>query len=653
MNKAAWIWKCAAALAGTLSLLQAQAGSAADIPLAVFAAHPDFVEVRLSPTGDYVAAIMRDDERGQLVVLRTATMEASLRLQLPVKQHVDDIWWASSKRLVLSGAVQADGWMAPRRNGELFAVDYDGQNPRYLSGDRDGQIDRAFGWMIDPIADSDADVLVLLEHYRSRDRGEALSAYRLNVDAGSRIRVATAPIKGKATFAADTSGRVLSVSVLDNEGQHHLYWRRDEAADWSELQAPAGLRVEVERILPDGSVLYAQTQTSGPAQSCLVRRAGGTLQGGAVLGCTRGSLNVVYSFDRREPIALRVYENERARLQYLESAHPDRAILQMLERDLAKDSALYLDYTRDGAKAMVKVMSDRDAGTYYLFDRARNQVQHLLSSRDKIDPAAMSPRRFLKLPAAAASDTAYLTLPIANNKPGASKPPLIVKLKGLYGATAGWTWNADAQALASRGYAVLDIDNYDSEARRNQTQQTPQPDPAIGLAGALIDNLEWLRKQGQIDGDRICIHGEAYGAYIALTAATLKPSLFRCIVDEGGIVDIESWRKDSFLSETAYGRSLIALYMSGIGSTLASPVDAAAKLTAPLLLIHGRLDATVPYGQAKQLMKALDRHDIAYEQYIEDNEAHGFYQQAHRTQRYERLLAFFDRHLGRAAAKAP
>ncbi|EIT71665.1 hypothetical protein [Hydrocarboniphaga effusa] len=115
MNKAAWIWKCAAVFAGLLGWLPAQAGSAADIPLAVFAAHPDFVEVRLSPTGDYVAAVMRDDERSQLVVLRTATMEASLRLQLPVKQHVDDIWWASPKRLVLSGAVQADGWAAPRR----------------------------------------------------------------------------------------------------------------------------------------------------------------------------------------------------------------------------------------------------------------------------------------------------------------------------------------------------------------------------------------------------------------------------------------------------------------------------------------------------------------------------------------------------------
>ena len=73
MNKAAWLLKRLTLLAFMLHLLPAQAASAAEIPLAVFAAHPDFTEVRLSPTGDYVAAILREDERSQLVVLRTAT----------------------------------------------------------------------------------------------------------------------------------------------------------------------------------------------------------------------------------------------------------------------------------------------------------------------------------------------------------------------------------------------------------------------------------------------------------------------------------------------------------------------------------------------------------------------------------------------------
>ncbi|WP_022977255.1 alpha/beta hydrolase family protein [Nevskia ramosa] len=645
MNKAAWLLKSVTLLAFMLHLLPAQAAPAAEIPLAVFAAHPDFTEVRLSPTGDYVAAILRKDERSQLVVLRTATLEASLRLQLQVNQHVDDIWWASPRRLVISGALQTDGWSAPRRTGELFAVDADGKNQIYLSGERDGQIDHAFGWMIDPIADDDHNVLMLLERYGARDRGEAMSAHKLNIDTGSRVRVATAPIKGQATFAADASGRVLNVGVLDALGQHHLYARQDEQAAWVELPMPPDMRVGIERILPDGSVLYTETSTREPIKNCIVRRAAGTLQGGEVLGCSHGKPTVLYSFDRREPIALRLYDSERPRLMHLDSEHPDHLLLQALERDLASDAVLYLVYTSDGSKAIIKVISDRDPGRYYLFDRAKNQVRYLFSQRDEIDPAVMSPRQILKLPAAAQSDAAFLTLPAS----GANKPPLVVKLRGVYGASASWTWDADSQALASRGYAVLDIDNYDGAARRTSAQVV-QPDPAIGLAAALIENLKWLRTQDQIDGDRICIHGDSYGAYIALTAAVQEPALFRCIVSEAGIVDIDAWRKDTYLSETAYGRSLIGLYMSGIGSAMSSPLSAIGKLEAPLLLIHGRLDSIVPYGQAKQLMKALERESVSYEKYIESNEAHGFYLQAHRTKRYEELLAFFDRHIGRRSA---
>lgn len=648
MKRAGGLLQCTALLMFALRVLPAQASSAADIPLAVFAAHPDFFEVRLSPTGDYVAAVMRDDQRSQLVVLRTATLEASLRLQLPVNQHVSDIAWASPQRLVISSAIQAEGWAAPRLNGELFAVDADGKNQRYLTGDRDGQIDTSFARMIDTVAGDDHNVLVSLEHFGALDSGEAMSAHRLNVDVGSRVRVASAPIKGRATFAADTSGRVLSVGVLDAASQHHLYWRRDEAAPWAELPMPTDTRVELRRILADGSVLYAETSTRDPIKSCLVRRTAGTLQGGVMLGCSHDTPTTLYSFDRREPIALRTYDSERPQLRYLDSAHPDRVLLQALERDLAKDSVLYLDYTRDGSKALIKVISDRNPGRYYLYDRTQNQVRHILSSREQVDPALMSPRRVLKLPAATASDAAFLTLP---TMAGANKPPLVVKLRGVYGATASWTWDADAQALASRGYAVLDIDNYDSAARRNQPPQATQPDPAIALATALVENLKWLRKQNTIDGDRICIHGDSYGAYIALTAATQEPALFRCIVSESGIVDIDAWRKDSFLSESAYGRSLIALYMSGIGSAMSSPLDAIGKLKAPLLLIHGRLDTTVPYGQAKLLMKALERGDIPYQKHIESNEAHGFYLQAHRSERYEQLLAFFDRHIGRQTTR--
>jgi dipeptidyl aminopeptidase/acylaminoacyl peptidase len=77
-----------------------------------------------------------------------------------------------------------------------------------------------------------------------------------------------------------------------------------------------------------------------------------------------------------------------------------------------------------------------------------------------------------------------------------------------------------------------------------------------------------------------------------------------------------------------------------------SPLQQLDRLKVPVFIVHGKRDERVPYSQATQLRDALDKRKRPYEWLVKSDEAHGFYRVEARVELYERLLAFFDEHIG-------
>ena len=104
-----------------------------------------------------------------------------------------------------------------------------------------------------------------------------------------------------------------------------------------------------------------------------------------------------------------------------------------------------------------------------------------------------------------------------------------------------WGYNPEAQFLANRGYAVLQVNFRGSTGygRRHITA-------AIGeFAGAmhddLIDAVDWAVAQGYADPARIGIYGGSYGGYAALVGVTVTPDYFAAAVDYVGISDLANF----------------------------------------------------------------------------------------------------------------
>ncbi|HTW55061.1 MAG TPA: alpha/beta fold hydrolase [Thermoplasmata archaeon] len=159
-------------------------------------------------------------------------------------------------------------------------------------------------------------------------------------------------------------------------------------------------------------------------------------------------------------------------------------------------------------------------------------------------------------------------------------------------------------------------------------------------------------------GRRIGVFGGSYGGFMVLAALTTYPELFDAGVDVVGISNFVTflertgpWRRK--VREDEYGS--LANDREFLRSI--SPLHAADRIRAPLLVVHGANDPRVPLYEAEQIVAALEQRRVPVEFLKFDDEGHGLARRANQRLAYERAAAFFDRHLapdapGGAAAPA-
>jgi dipeptidyl aminopeptidase/acylaminoacyl peptidase len=203
--------------------------------------------------------------------------------------------------------------------------------------------------------------------------------------------------------------------------------------------------------------------------------------------------------------------------------------------------------------------------------------------------------------------TGYLTLPRGRDP---KKLPLVVFPHGGPAARdePGFDWWA--QAMASRGYAVLQVNFRGSDGYGWKFLSAGFGEWGRKMQTDLSDGVRYLAGQGTIDPKRVCIVGASYGGYAALAGAALDTGVYRCAVSYGGISDMRrfnSWvgTNDGFASQRYFLRFLGAESIKDPSLLQVSPASHIDKVTIPVLLIHGKDDTVVPLEQSRIMADAL------------------------------------------------
>lgn len=304
----------------------------------------------------------------------------------------------------------------------------------------------------------------------------------------------------------------------------------------------------------------------------------------------------------------------------------------------------------DGGRQNLVVDADSptDPGAFYWVDLKTGHADVIERKYEDLKPEQLGTVRMIDFRAADGLPlTAKLMLPPGR---GPTNLPLIVAVHEP-GSQAGFGFDPINEALASRGYAVLRVNNRGSAGGGPELLKAGEGQLGRAILTDLSDAVAALARQGVINPARVCIWGMGWGGFTALAGVTVQKGIYRCAIAVNAVSDLASELQlpssDTFgpvWSRVQSARRLVGSDKTRSPQVLAiSPLAQAAAASAPVLLIHGADDTIVEPEQAQRMHAALERAGKPSELVVIKGASHGLSQPAHREQMLEAALKFMAR----------
>jgi dipeptidyl aminopeptidase/acylaminoacyl peptidase len=347
------------------------------------------------------------------------------------------------------------------------------------------------------------------------------------------------------------------------------------------------------------------------------------------------------------------YVTDRPRLHFFdEQARSEQAAL---DRRFPGTTNEIISRDRDEKRAIVRVSGDTAPPRYYLYDLKARRADLLAEAYPKVylpklapmEPVSFAARDGLEIPG-------YLTLPKGRDPRGL---PAIVYVHGGPTYRDVWGWDPTVQLFASRGFAVLQPNYRGSDGYGARHRSLGHRQWGLAMQDDVEDAARWLISEGIADPARIGIYGASYGGYAALMALVKTPELFAAGASLAGVTDLPTMLADDdwYMFDDWNTPTVGSRWSDRSQLEASSPARNADRIRAPVLIAHGTKDPIVHVKHAEKMGEALGDRGERAEVLIYPEEVHGFLHEADEIDFHDRLVAFFERHLGRSgvAAQAP
>jgi dipeptidyl aminopeptidase/acylaminoacyl peptidase len=229
------------------------------------------------------------------------------------------------------------------------------------------------------------------------------------------------------------------------------------------------------------------------------------------------------------------------------------------------------------------------------------------------------------------------------------KPMVVMAHGGPFGISDTWGFDDQVQFLASRGYAVLQVNYRGSGGRGEAFEEAGWKGWGTTIQQDITDGVHWAIEQKLADPARICTFGASFGGYTALIQPILEQTLYKCAIGYAGVYDL------SLLQGTKKNRGMndsgVRFFERTMGTDQAmlakySPDARAAELNVPVMLVHGTDDKNTDMNQFKAMVSAMDDAGKPVETYVAKGEGHGFVKPENQAELFRRIAAFLDKYIG-------
>ena len=586
---------------------QAASVSAGPPPIEIYAATPQVDNIALSPDGKRVALISQNGDDKLLIYFDVADQAAKSLHLGPAK--IRNLLWGDNDHVVIitSQTTSLPQFTGNKQELSLARVlDLRTNKLRTLFEKEE----HFYSIVMGPVYRVKIDGVYNLMAANYKMEGEySYCLYQFGFDAG-RGKLAYEASRDTEGFVVAPDGYLVAYSEFDESRKEwtlfynlaprgkmerfKAIYKMKEALDYPSLE---GLGRDGESVV----VYFSKGETKGEYHE---------ISAEGVLGPSLDTSDYISTAPLFHPVTNRLagfsHHDDWVGYDYTDPLL--KKIADALPELMGKDyRSAIIEYAEDPRKLIIYGENAEDAGTYYFADLSTGELQTVSQNYEKLPVEWITEKTAITYKAADGLDIpAYLTLP--HGKP-ATNLPLIVLPHGGPQLRDRIAFDWQAQALASRGYAVLQPNFRGSGGYSSGFAVAGHGEFGRKMQTDLSDGVRYLVKKGMVNPKRVAIMGASYGGYAALAGATLDPGIYNCAVSIAGVADPASFV--AFIAEKTDSRSSssVLYWKQFMGDPKLydeiSPVKQAAKASCPIQLIHGTDDTVVPIDQSQRMVNAL------------------------------------------------
>ncbi|MBA4136592.1 MAG: hypothetical protein C0518_04670 [Opitutus sp.] len=207
-------------------------------------------------------------------------------------------------------------------------------------------------------------------------------------------------------------------------------------------------------------------------------------------------------------------------------------------------------------------------------------------------------------------------------------------------------FNSTYQALLAQGIAVLAPNVRGSSGFGKTFVNLDNGAKRFDGVRDIASTIDYLVASGVADPKRVGIMGGSYGGYMVMAGVTEFPDRIAAGVNLFGMVNFETFFAHSepwmaAISTVEYGDPATQLDLL----KQLSPLHKMDRITAPVLVQHGRNDTNVPFVEAEQVVNNLRQRGVPTELIEFADEGHGFRKTPNRIRSAVTLVEWFVKYL--------
>jgi dipeptidyl aminopeptidase/acylaminoacyl peptidase len=463
--------------------------------------------------------------------------------------------------------------------------------------------------------------------------------YRLNVKTGELKPYLLNP--GNITkWYPDADGSIRLVKVSDGVNETIMYRTNDKSSFKPIIKNNFNDRVEPVAFTGEGSNFYALSNVNRDKTALIEINAE-----------TGKEVKVVYASDKADILDVN-YSKAKRRLELVawEEAKPQKRFLdadikKMYDNLSGKIKGDQIDIVdRDSAenKFIIVSSTDKNPGSYYLYERSSDKVTKLADINPETKPEELCDMQPVSFKA---SDgmliNGYLTIP--KGKERRNLPVVVMPHDGIWGRSS-WGYDAEVQFLANRGYAVFQV-NFRGSAGYGKAFRTAGFKQVGGkIQQDITDGVRWLIANKIANPKKIAIFGGSFGGFSALYGVSFHPEVYNCAIVKYGLINFFTYLKDVPPFVKPYLK--MTYEMVGNPETDAdqlraiSPVFHTDKIKSPLLIFQGAKDPRANISELNQFVRELKKRNVPVTYRLKENERAFFRSEHNRMEMYAEIETF-------------